>query len=66
MVVTISLQRPLNVGVIKGIVRLAKNDDFSFRVFCKLVHLLVVVTFTGYFIPKTLKWLCNGKKNKDS
>ena len=26
MVMTISLQRPLNVGVIKGIVRLAKND----------------------------------------
>ena len=25
----ISLQQPLNVGIIKGIVRLAKNDDFK-------------------------------------
>ena len=25
----ISLQQPLNVGVIKGIVRLSKNDDFK-------------------------------------
>ena len=25
----ISLQQPLNVGVIKGIVRFAKNDDFK-------------------------------------
>ena len=28
----IALQQPLNVGVIKGIVRLSKNDDF-FKVF---------------------------------
>ena len=26
---TIALQQPLNVGVIKGIVRLFKNDDFK-------------------------------------
>ena len=26
---TISLQQPLNVGVIKGIVRLSKKDDFK-------------------------------------
>ena len=26
---TIALQQPLNVGVIKGIVRLSKNDDFK-------------------------------------
>ena len=25
----IALQQPLNVGVIKGIVRLSKNDDFK-------------------------------------
>ena len=25
----ISIQQPLNVGVIKGIVRLSKNDDFK-------------------------------------
>ena len=25
----ISLQQPLNVGAIKGIVRLSKNDDFK-------------------------------------
>ena len=26
---TIALQQPLNVGVIKGILRLSKNDDFK-------------------------------------
>ena len=26
---TIALRQPLNVGVIKGIVRLSKNDDFK-------------------------------------
>ena len=25
----ISLKQPLNVGVIKGVVRLSKNDDFK-------------------------------------
>ena len=50
----IALQQPLNVSVIKGIVRLSKNDDFlrRLRVFWKLVVLLVVVAFTEYFIPK--------------
>ena len=37
-----------------------------FRVFCKFVVLLVVVAFTEYFIPKALKWRCNGRKNETS
>ena len=63
----ISLQQPLNVGVIKGIVRLAKNDYLKeFESICKMVVLLLVVAFTEYFILKAPKWHCNGKKNESS
>ena len=56
-----------NVGVINGIVRLAKMIILRcLRVYCKLVVLLVVMAMTGYLIPKTLKWRFNDKNNETS
>ena len=63
----ISQQQPLNVDVIKGIVRLARNDYSKAS-----ESILQIGRLAGHnggdwvFIPKALKWRCNDKNNKTS
>ena len=63
----ISLQQPLNVGVIKGIVSLVKNDDFkacdSIR---KFSIFWVVMGLREDFTVKTSKSHSNDKHHKTS
>ena len=40
----IALRQPLNVGVIKGVVRLSKNDDFkAFESVLQIFELIVFI-----------------------